>query len=192
MVTVILSFLGWGDSHEPKHNKLAGTEIRRNVQIMDILILKLFQKVVLIQLKSLQSWVFLSLEYFKYAQIIQASADYIGCSLKKCTKAGQRTTNPIVKWIATNCIAEDVSVRNVLRIVTNESMYEPLSRHTITIRVYTLYKKWSTMKVSALQCAPAVTLSGDQWMLLGNHNYPGITVQWNPNLRKEFVPEGLS
>lgn len=94
----------------------------------------------------------------------------------------ERLTNTIAKWIATNCrpisIVEDVGLKNVLRIATNDSTYEPPSRRTISRRVQELYEKERTTKATTLQRAPTVALTGDYWTSLGNHNYLGVTVHY--------------
>ncbi|XP_068577816.1 E3 SUMO-protein ligase ZBED1-like [Cebidichthys violaceus] len=93
-----------------------------------------------------------------------------------------KLTNAIAKWIATNCrpasVVEDVGLRNVLRIATNDDTYEPPSRRTITRRIHELYEKERTTKATALQRAPTVALTGDYWTSLGNQNYLGVTVHY--------------
>ena len=73
----------------------------------------------------------------------------------------EKLTNAIAKWTATtDCrpisIVEDVGLRNILRIATNDGRYEMPSRHTITRRIHELYEKERTAKATALQRAPAL------------------------------------
>ena len=87
----------------------------------------------------------------------------------------EKLTNAIAKWVATDCrpisIVEDVGLRNILRIATNDGRYEMPSRHTITRRIHLLYAKERTAKATALQRAPAVALTRDYWTSLCNNNY---------------------
>ena len=77
-----------------------------------------------------------------------------------------------MKWIATDCrpisVVEDVGLRNILRITRNDGRYEIPSRRTITRRIHQLYEKERTAKATTSQ---RVTLTGDYWTSLGNHNY---------------------
>ncbi len=94
----------------------------------------------------------------------------------------EKLTNAIGKWIATDCrtisVVEDVGVRNVLRIATNDGSYEIPSRRTISRRIHELYEKERTAKATTLQRAPSVALTGDYWTSLVNHNYLGVTVHY--------------
>lgn len=92
----------------------------------------------------------------------------------------EKLTNGIAKWIAIACrpisVVEDVSLKNVLRIATNDGSYEIPSRCTIPRRIHELYEKERTAKTMTLQRAPSVALTGDYWTSLGNHNYLGVRV----------------
>lgn len=93
-----------------------------------------------------------------------------------------KLTHAIAKWVATNCrpisIVEDVGLKNVIRIATNDCTYEPPARRTIARKIHELYEKERTIKATALQHAPTVALTGDYWTSLGNHNYLGVTVHY--------------
>nr|XP_047142911.1 E3 SUMO-protein ligase ZBED1-like [Hydra vulgaris] len=93
-----------------------------------------------------------------------------------------KITNAIAKWVATNCrpisIVEDVGLKNVIRISTNDCTYEPPPRRTIVRKIHELYENERTIKAMALQRAQTVALTGDYWTLLGNHNYLGVTVHY--------------
>jgi len=106
------------------------------------------------------------------------------CSRSIDKQRQEKLTNAIAKWIATACmpisVAEDVGLRKVLRITTNDGGYEIPSRCTITRRIQELYKKERTAKAVTLQRAPSVALAVDHWTSLSNHNYLGIIVPtWN-------------
>ena len=62
----------------------------------------------------------------------------------------EKLTNAIAKWIATDCrpisVVEDVGLRNILRIATNDGRYEIPSRRTITRRIHVLYEKGEDRK----------------------------------------------
>nr|XP_047125130.1 E3 SUMO-protein ligase ZBED1-like [Hydra vulgaris] len=93
-----------------------------------------------------------------------------------------KITNAIAKWVATNCrptsIVEDVGLKNVIRIATNDCTYEPPPRRTIVRKIHELYENERTIKATALQRAQTVALTGDYWTSLGNHNYLGVTVHY--------------
>ncbi|XP_013889025.1 zinc finger BED domain-containing protein 1 [Austrofundulus limnaeus] len=114
-------------------------------------------------------------------RLLQTRLD-AACGRKVDKPKQDRITNAISKWIATNCrpisIVEDVGLCDVLRTATNDSTYEPPSRQTIKRKVHELYEKERATKVTALQSATTVALTGDYWTSLGNHNYLGVTVHF--------------
>nr|XP_047126356.1 E3 SUMO-protein ligase ZBED1-like [Hydra vulgaris] len=93
-----------------------------------------------------------------------------------------KITNAIAKWVATNCrptsIVEDVGLKNVIRIATNDCTDEPPPRRTIVRKIHELYENERTIKATTLQRAQTVALTGDYWTSLGNHNYLGVTVHY--------------
>ncbi|KAK7913166.1 hypothetical protein WMY93_013377 [Mugilogobius chulae] len=93
-----------------------------------------------------------------------------------------RMTVAITKWIATNCrplsIVEDVGLKNLLRIATNDCLFETPSRRTIARNIEEMYHTEKSAKVKALLCASSVALTGDYWTSLGNHNFLGVTAHY--------------
>ncbi|XP_077393632.1 uncharacterized protein phf11 isoform X1 [Festucalex cinctus] len=72
------------------------------------------------------------------------------CGITTEKQRHEDLTNAIAKWLATDCrpisVVDDVGLRNVFRIATNDRKYEIPSRHTITKRLHMLYEDERTAK----------------------------------------------
>ncbi|XP_077435260.1 uncharacterized protein phf11 isoform X1 [Vanacampus margaritifer] len=72
------------------------------------------------------------------------------CGITAEKQRHEDLTNAIAKWLATDCrpisVVDDVGLRNVFRIATNDRKYEIPSRHTITKRLHRLYEDERTAK----------------------------------------------
>ncbi|XP_051938242.1 uncharacterized protein LOC127611613 isoform X1 [Hippocampus zosterae] len=71
----------------------------------------------------------------------------------------EELTNAIAKWLAADCrpvsVVDDVGLRNLFRIATNDRRYEIPSRCSITRRLHELHDEDLTAKGTTLQHAPS-------------------------------------
>ena len=100
-----------------------------------------------------------------------------GNTVNKC--AASMLTKAVAKWIATDCrpisIVEDRGLQNIMQIATGDPTYRLPSRGTITARINELYGVLKAAKVQLLAGAACVSLTGDHWTSVSNHNYLGVT-----------------
>ncbi|XP_078111814.1 E3 SUMO-protein ligase ZBED1-like [Sander vitreus] len=94
----------------------------------------------------------------------------------------QKITTALAKWVATNCrpvsIVEDSGLKEVLRIACSDPSYTLPSRGTVVSRIQSLYDTEKAAKLELLQSANAVSLTGDHWTSVSNHNYLEVTAHY--------------
>ncbi|KAM3850330.1 E3 SUMO-protein ligase ZBED1-like, partial [Diretmus argenteus] len=94
----------------------------------------------------------------------------------------RKLTTAIAKWVATACrpisIVEDVGLREIIRIASNDWTYELPSRGTITTKIHDLFDTEKGNVVDALEKTSTVALTGDYWTSLSNHSYLGVTAHY--------------
>ncbi|KAK0140687.1 Zinc finger BED domain-containing protein 1 [Merluccius polli] len=93
-----------------------------------------------------------------------------------------KLTNAIAEWVAISCrpvlIVEDVGLKKIIRIASNDYTYALPSRQTIIRRIDNLYEEEKSTRAKELEQATSVCLTGDHWTSLGNHNYLGVTAHY--------------
>ncbi|CAJ1081194.1 E3 SUMO-protein ligase ZBED1-like [Xyrichtys novacula] len=100
--------------------------------------------------------------------------------MERSTKRKLETA--IAKWVATTCrpisIVQDVGLREIIRITSNDWTYELPCRTTITTKIHNLFDNEKAKVSEASGKTSTVALTGDYWTSLSNHSYLGVTAHY--------------
>ncbi|KAK0142439.1 Zinc finger BED domain-containing protein 1 [Merluccius polli] len=107
----------------------------------------------------------------------QSTLAEFGKRMSKATT--EKLTNSIAKWVAADCrpisIVEDEGLKEAFQIASSDPNFQLPSRTTVMKRIHQLYGDERNTKEEKLAGACHVTLTGDHWTSVSNHNYLGVT-----------------